>query len=310
MTALKTAIRIFTCVLIFSAPACGIDLKEAVTIGGIQQWIMVKGDPADPLLLFLHGGPGNSVMGYANRFTNDLGKKFLIVHWDQRQSGKTVELNASPQPLTVNLLVTDAVELIEHLRKRFNKEKIFLMGQSWGGFLSLEVAGAAPHLLQACLSVSPMIFQDESEKRSLAAMKAWAHERHDSIATRELNDVHVPFETWKDLYLHRKWLAVFDGRTSPSEEAVATWSDTWFSLFGEASHIDVRTQYPELKCPVYFFVGAKDFQTHFDLTREYYERVKAPAKKIFWFHLSSHSPHMKESQAFQKSVLSVLKEQS
>jgi pimeloyl-ACP methyl ester carboxylesterase len=292
--------------LVTSQSFC-IDVKEAIPIGGIQQWITVSGEPQKPLLLFLHGGPGNSVMGYANRFTSQLQKHFLIVHWDQRESGKTAELNRTDKPLTVSLMVSDAVELIQYLKQRFNKEKIYLMGQSWGGFLALEVAIAAPELLEACLAVSPMIYQDESERLSLAYLIKKAQMRGDTLALKELNSVQVPFQSPKDVYFHRKWLAIFDKRNPPIDIFVLGWCQTWLPLFQEASHVNYMEMAPRLDCPIYFFIGRNDLQTHAQLAENYFQLVTAPDKKFFLFKRSSHSPHLKESELFQERVLSILK---
>src|SRR5882672_4311073 len=112
--------------------------SEAVEIGGIKQWVSIKGDhPSDPVLLFLHGGPGNAAMGYAGRFTGELQKHFVVVQWDQRESGTTAKLNGTNRPLTIELMEQDAVEMINYLRSRFSQNKIYLMGHSWGGFLGL-----------------------------------------------------------------------------------------------------------------------------------------------------------------------------
>ncbi len=113
-----------------------IDTAAAVDIGGIKQWISIKGtNNGNPVLLFLHGGPGNSAMGYAAKFSGELQKYFVVVHWDQRESGKTAELNASDKPLSVALVENDAIEVINYLRRRFSQDKIYVMGNSWGGFL-------------------------------------------------------------------------------------------------------------------------------------------------------------------------------
>lgn len=106
----------------------GISSSEPVQIGGINQWINIKGvTDTNPVLLFLHGGPGNSAMRYADRFTAKLQKHFVVVQWDQRESGATKELNASPVPLTVALFEQDAVEMINYLRTRFAQDKIYLL---------------------------------------------------------------------------------------------------------------------------------------------------------------------------------------
>lgn len=280
-----------------------IDIREGVEIGGIRQWITVKGDTEKPLLLFLHGGPGNPVMEYAARFTKNLQPNFLIVHWAQRESPPTLKLNPSQQPLTVSLFVSDAIELLTYLRTQFGKEKIHVVGHSWGGFLALMVAQRAPQLLASCIAISPMIHQLESEKRSLAWMKALAAEKKNQRARDELDKVSIPFAA-PDLFFHRKWLAVFDKRSEPTRAAVETWATTWLTLFNEASAIDL-TGTTRYGCPLYFFIGANDYQTHHTLAQHYFETVQAPAKALFLFHSSSHNPHLTETQLFEERVRSV-----
>ena len=113
-----------------------IEEGEAVEIGGIKQWISIKGsDLASPVLLFLHGGPGNSVMGYAETFTSELQKHFVVVQWDQRESGTTAKLNASQKPLSVALMEDDAIAMINYLRGRFHKKKNLSDGTLLGRIL-------------------------------------------------------------------------------------------------------------------------------------------------------------------------------
>src|SRR5436190_21774927 len=100
-----------------------INKQEAVEVGNIMQWIEMKGsDDTSPILLFLHGGPGNSSMSYGDRFTTDLQKHFVVVQWDQRASGKTAQLNAVRQQITLERMILDAAEMIRYLCKRFSKE--------------------------------------------------------------------------------------------------------------------------------------------------------------------------------------------
>ncbi|MFM8914195.1 MAG: alpha/beta fold hydrolase, partial [Flammeovirgaceae bacterium] len=145
-------------VIFFSSTCFGqVNIQQSVSIGGIQQWISIKGaNEKNSVLLFLHGGPGNSAMSYAHKFTNELEKHFVVVLWDQRETGKTLQLNASPQRLTLSLIESDVTEMIDYLLTRFSKNKLYLMGHSWGGFLALRMAAAIPQKLETCLSISPM----------------------------------------------------------------------------------------------------------------------------------------------------------
>src|SRR6185369_17226469 len=108
-------IKFFFISILFSSEVFGKSIHESLSIkaGNILQWIKIDGDNDNhPVLLFLHGGPGGSVMSYANKFTSELQKHFIVVQWDQRETGKTKSLNSSPEPLTIPLLEQDAIDII------------------------------------------------------------------------------------------------------------------------------------------------------------------------------------------------------
>lgn len=286
-----------------------IHIEYMVRAGGINQWIKVDGeDESKPVLLFLHGGPGSSVMSYEKKFTQQLKKHFVVVQWDQRESGKTLKLNSSSAPLTLGLFESDALEIIQHLTKRFQKEKIYLAGHSWGGFLALWLASRHAELFEACFAVSPMIHQVESEKTSLQMMKELAQSQNNKLATEELDSIQIPFQSGEQIYFHRKWLyKLINKQKEPfSPEYVEQWAAKWLDVFNEASEINLFESAPEMQCPVYFLVGSKDYQTNFELTKSYFEKLKAPKKELFWFYKSAHLPNLTEPAKFQEVILSTL----
>lgn len=279
--------------------------KGAIDINGVPQWLTARGDNAkNPVLLFLHGGPGNSVMSYARRFTGELEKKYVVVHWDQRNSGKTATLSTTAVPVSVELMKSDVVSLIQHLRKQFSCERIYLAGHSWGGFLALITAQEHPEWLSACFAINPMVKQEESERQSLVWMKEEAQRLQNAEALAELNNVKVPFADFEDLYLHRKWLSILQGRAPVSREFVEQWSQQWLALFKEASTMDITTA-TDFRCPVYFFLGRSDRQTVAQITADYYGRVQAEKKGLFWFTKSSHSLNLTEPKKLQDIILSL-----
>jgi len=146
------------------------------------------------------------VISYANKFTDQLQKHFVVVLWDQREAGETKKLNPTLKTLTVDLFESDAVEVINYLRQRFNQDKIYLAGHSWGGFLALQVAAHHGNLLAGCFAAAPMVHQVESERLSLQKMKEAASVEKNEVALQELNKIQIPFETGEQLYFHRRWL--------------------------------------------------------------------------------------------------------
>lgn len=296
----------FVCLMPLVTIGGKINSSETVEIGGIKHWITLKGeDDHAPVLLFLHGGPGNSAMSYADRFTKELQKHFVVVQWDQRESGQTRVLNTSDHSLTVSLFVSDAIALIEYLTIKFSQSKIYLLGHSWGGYLGLRVAAERPDLLKGYFAMSPMINQFQSERLSLQAMQDNAKKENNKEAMTELSQIEVPFKNGEQLFYHRKWLSKLMGSTTPGRERVEEWATTWLALFNEASQTNFFEFAPELKCPVYFLIGSNDYQTHFSLAESYYQQVVCKEKKLYWFTDSAHNPHLTESVKFQKIIVGI-----
>jgi pimeloyl-ACP methyl ester carboxylesterase len=282
-----------------------IDSAGYVTIGGIKQFVSIKGnDNSRPLLLFLHGGPGNSVMSYAEKFTNLLQRHFVVVQWDQRESGKTRTLNKSPQSLTVGLFEEDTRQLVDTLLRRFNREKLYLAGHSWGSVLGFYMAKNYPDLLYAYIPICPMINQLQSERTVLAMMKERAQKSGNQKALEEMATVKVPFENGEQLFYHRKWLLSFMGsKARITGDQVIEWSKTWLHVFNDASKNNLLESLQTIRCPVYFFVGRKDYQTNSNITKAYFEQLNAPKKGIFWFEKSGHSVPTTEPALLQAIII-------
>lgn len=284
-----------------------IDTAEVLQINGIKQFISIKGtDRSKPLLLFLHGGPGNSVMHYAEKFTKKLQEHFVVVQWDQRQAGKTLELNKSPEPLSVTLFEEDTRTLIDSLLNRFDHPKLYLAGHSWGTYLGFYIAKNYPHLLYAYFAISPMVNQLESERTILQLMKATAIKTENNIAQRELGAIEIPFENGEQLYFHRKWVLNYMGSKSKiTKGQVEQWSETWLPIFNAASKDNLFESAPRLECPVYFFIGRKDYQTNAEITEKYFQILRAPKKELFWFERSAHALPTTEPEKLQDVIISL-----
>jgi pimeloyl-ACP methyl ester carboxylesterase len=177
------------------------------------------------------------------------------------------------------------------------------MGHSWGGFLALKIAGDHPEVLKACLAISPMVNQLESERLSLQWMKEKAKHENNKEALTELEAVKIPFENPEQLYFHRSWLLKLAGRKSPAKSFVETWGQKWLPLFNEGSAINFFETAPKLDCPTYFFVGRKDYQTHFKLTEDYHNLLTAPSKGLYWFENAGHNLTTSDPVRLQEIII-------
>lgn len=286
-----------------------IDTLLTPEIGGIKQAVEIKTEDVNkPILLFLSGGPGSSMMNNADRFTDILKSRFTIVQWDQRDAGKTLKLNPSPVQPTVDQMAEDTYQVINFVLKQLNQKKVYLLGSSWGNALGFYIVRNHPELIHAYYAVNPVISQLASEKELLSVLKA--HFKDNEIASRELATVHIPFQVDGDLFYLRKWLFYKDGKEFVTSDNFKNnflqWSKAWSPAWNEVMNIDLPKTLKKVDCPVYFFVGKNDIQTSTKITEQYFKAVKAPKKDLFYFDHSGHQIHQDEPEKLQNVILKTL----
>jgi len=193
----------------------GIEQLETVRIGGIEQWVSIRGsDRRNPVLLLIHGGPGYVSMPMSWWFTRGWEDYFTVVQWDQRGAGKTYLINDPAKvgsTLTLERMVSDTEEMITWVRRELGKEKIFVIGHSWGSYLGLQMAKHHPDWLYAYIGVGQLTDAPESERRGWALTLDAARRAGNSEAVRQLESIAPYFPPGrtaplKDIYTQRKWL--------------------------------------------------------------------------------------------------------
>ncbi|QJB32187.1 alpha/beta hydrolase [Chitinophaga oryzae] len=282
---------------------------DTLTLGGLQQVIAVNGNPNGPVLLFLHGGPGESRIPEMEKVTGLLREKFCVVMWDQRETGLTLQLNASPVPPSLPVVAEDAYSLAAQLKKKFNKNKIYLLGESWGCLVGFRLAADHPESIAALMVVCPVVDQQRSERHALDTIKAWATASNNQTALAELSGVAVPFKHPDDLYYSRKWMNQLSGRPFPEKDSVRIkaylreWNKTWMKPWNDATAVPLSKSVKKLKMPVYFFLGGKDLQTNAVYSKAYFNKLKAPEKKVYWFKNDGHLLMYTSATEVQKIIL-------
>lgn len=291
------------------AQAAPMEKSLTPEIGGIRQFIDIKtDDTSKPVLLFLSGGPGSSMIRNADAFTQLLKTRFTIVQWDQRDAGKTLQLNPSPVPPSVAQMQDDTLQVVNLLRKEFGQQKIYLLGSSWGNVLGFHVVKQHPELLHAYFAVNPVVSQRASELELLDTLTA--HFKDNAAASNELASVNPAFQSDEDLFYVRKWLFYKDGMAAAGTEEFKKmfmqWSASWSPVWKTVMTIDLRDSLRKVDCPVYFFVGKNDIQTSASITRAYFDELQAPKKDLFLFERSGHQIHKDEPEKLQQAILGTL----
>ena len=293
----------------------GVEELKAVEIGGVRQWISVRGrDRRNPILLFIHGGPGWPEMPASWLYQTPWEDYFTVVQWDQRGGGKTAASN-DPDVVTptihVDRMVSDGEELVAYLRKTYGKDKIFVLGHSWGTVIGLRLAERHPEWLHAYIGMGQAIDAPENERLSYEFALRQARMRGDQQALKELEAL-APYPgppgslSVARIVTERKWVTYFGGltwgrsdfdyeenlkRLSPeyTDADVAADSEaTLVQLLPEFGGVDFRSV-RSLKCPTFILAGRYDYQTPSAIAAEWLGNLDAPLKRIFWF---EHSAHM------------------
>jgi pimeloyl-ACP methyl ester carboxylesterase len=310
---LYITILIFRQVAFGQNNSIGIDTTVTTNIGGIQQVIKLKGkDITKPILLYLHGAGGNnfSLIANADKLTSKLQEHFIVALWDQREYGKTFEINKSPKPLTIKLIVDDTKEVIDYLLKKFDRQKLYLAGHSMGSVEGIYIAAKYPELLYALIEMSPAVNGIESQKIGLRMLKVHFKKIGNQRAVKELATVKLPARDFESLFIKYVWQTEYDGEhiSDTVREQIKPMMKQWMessaaSLSNEVFEMNFFKLFPSLKCPVYFFVGRKDFTTNAVLSEKYYKKLKAPKKQLFWFENSAHGIPDTEPELMQKIII-------
>ena len=142
---------------------------EKVDLPGGEQWISIRGySEENPVLLYLHGGPGQSGMPFTRFLYSDIARDFVVVDWDQRGNGKSMSAIDPASTYTLESIVADTAALSRYLSERFDERKIYLAGTSWGSTLGVLTVQRHPELFHAFIGGGQMVSQRETDIASIA----------------------------------------------------------------------------------------------------------------------------------------------
>jgi pimeloyl-ACP methyl ester carboxylesterase len=310
----------------------GVERREKVRIGGIDQWVSIRGtNRNNPVLLYIHGGPGYVSIPMSWWFARGMEEYFTVLQWDQRAAGKTYLLNDPAKilpSLTTERMISDVEEMAAWARREFGKDKIFVLAHSYGTFLGLQIARRHPEWLYAYIGVCQSIDGPENERRGWRFAIDAARRADNSEAVRELEAI-APYAAHgqpvpiKDLYIQRKWVGYYGGvmayRTNNSadsdlaqlspdyndQEIGHIWDGNKFAtpyLLPDLVATDL-TQIRKLAVPLILFEGRHDMNVNSEIAAAWFNTVKAPEKHVVWFEHSGHMPMTEEPGKFLLSLV-------
>jgi proline iminopeptidase len=303
-----------------------IDESGFVRIGGIDQWVSIRGeDRSNPVLVVLHGGPGAGFHLIGYEAMRPLEADFTVVQWDQRGAGRTFGRNGAEGsgPMSINRMAADGVEVIQHALARTGQQKAVVLGASWGSILGVEVARLRPDLLHAYVGAGQVVDMSANEAVGYAGLVARLRARGETKAEARLAAIGPP--PYPDLSVLLKQRRILMAHPPASERdflrraltAALFAPDTgvrdirdWVAgqnfsirrLYGAMMAYSDRVAAPSVPVPVVIIQGDEDIQTPTSLARAYFESLQAPEKAFVLIPGGGHTAILAMPEAFHAAL--------
>jgi len=302
-------------------PAQKVEEKSFIELGGEEQYVeMTGGSSTNPVLLFIHGGPGWPQTPQLRYFNSDLSKDFIVVAWDQPGCGQSFMKNPRSGHLSIRQIIEDAHELTQILKKKFAQDKIYLAGYSWGSIVGLHLAQQYPEDYRTYVGIGQVIHMrrgielsrqwltekatEKGDSETLAALSRLA-EKDSSFCRSELDCFLKQYE------LIRKYGGATHNPQAETEEekAMVLYEDyrsyDWYKGFEfsaqrlEKDMFDTDLTFiRKLELPALFLEGRHDWNVPSVLTEQFMEALEAPKKELVWFEDSGHGLLYEEADRF------------
>ena len=294
-------------------------------LNGIEQSVMLRGrDVSNPILIWIHGGPGTSETALFRHYNAALEDHFLVVYWTQPYAGQSLDpFGPAPTSEKIGDYVSDLGQLIDRLRSRFHRDKVVLIAHSWGTVPGLLYVERHPERVSAYVGIGQVANTPESEKRSYAFVLGRARLRGDVDTIARLTAMGPP--PWKTgpPFTPRDLLMKYGGSFHADmgigtlafvtmRASEANWRDFAAILLiakfnGLSMHEFASTSLDEnhrrFAAPIFFLSGRYDHQVDAALAERYLERIDAPEKRFVWFEQSGHGPPFEEPDKFNRWVV-------
>jgi len=319
----------------------GISSLEEIELGGLKQWIFIRGtDQNNPVLLFLHGGPGAPLLGMSSsrKYDAELVKHFTVVHWDQRGAGKSFNNDIPVDSMTIDRLVEDCNELIDYLRNRFHTQKVYIIAHSGGTIIGIKTAYKYPEKIHAYVGVAQEINEYEQHKVSYEYLVEEAEKSGDVGRQNAIKAIGPPpYESPKKFLEMEGHIFHYGGfmrdkraraqmvtlvisfLTSPEyslSEGIRTFLNRGFdftinAMWEELKNVNLTKEIQSIEVPIYFFEGKYDITTPTVVVEKFYDNLDAEkGKKLFIFENSGHMPMIEEKEKYQDLLINVVLKES
>jgi pimeloyl-ACP methyl ester carboxylesterase len=297
---------------------------EYLRLGGVDQWVLIRGENvSNPLLIVLHGGPGMSEMGFFRHCNAALERSFTVVHWDQRGTGKSFDRHIPAASLTLDRFISVLDVLVDVMRRRFGKDKVAILGHSWGSMLGAIYAAQFPEKVSVYVGAGQLGDWAAAESASYAYGVAEAERQHDEKALKKLRAIGPPPYSADSVFAERTIVNQLDGQMRLRilwKAGRALFGGPESSLFDlpnlirgfrfsmnamwtEVSKLNLLELVPSLEMPVVILAGRRDHWVLPETTLSWYEMLDAPSKSLVWFERSGHEVFVDEPEKFNQTLV-------
>lgn len=312
--------------------------KTYIDVNGTQIGMIITGKKKlKPVLLFLGGGPGIPEYLLEYLYPSKLADEFVVCYLEYRGTSISYHPKVDVNTLTTECYLSDVAAVTEYLRKRFSREKVYLMGHSFGTFIGIQAAYEHPEFYHAYIAMAQIVNQPESEiiayeymlgqYRQMGNLKMVSEFEKYPIASSDSAYKEYCRSSLRDNAMHalgvgtmRTMNSVITGIFLPSLrcqaytplERINIWRGKKFvsasPVGAESMRFNAYDKVMSLEIPIYFFGGSYDYTCCYTLQKKYSDMLEAPMKGFYTFENSAHSPLWEEpGRAVQILVQDVLK---
>ena len=305
--------------------------KSFINIGGIKQGMFIRSKNLNnPVLLYVHGGPAFPNYFLIDKYKPGLEDHFTVCYWEQRGGGLSYTPEVCLESMNFDKLTSDAIEVTNYLRKRFNKDKIYILAHSGGTPIALKAVHKAPESYFAYIAMAQITDQKESERIAYKYMydeytkagnqKALNDLKKYDVLGSDSNTMHFYKSVIRDKYMHDLGIGTMHQMNSIFWDIfVPVWTckaytlkdkiNIWRSKFSflpktglinELLSTDFSAEIDEIEVPIYFLSGKYDLTVNIDLAKAYLKKLRAPRKGFYTFNRSAHSPLFEEPDKFKE----------
>jgi proline iminopeptidase len=298
-----------------------------MTLGGAEQWVLVRGRSTDsPILLKVHGGPGQAEIPTIDMNAR-LEEHFLVVEWDQRGAGKSAAAIEPRAAMALDQIVTDTIELTENLVGEFGPREVILLGHSWGSLVGVLAVHRRPDLYAAFVSTGQISTFADGQRVAHEFAVAEAQRRgHTAAASALASTAPPPYRNAAGLASWMQcvhWLGEFGAIWHQPEKfrpvrwmlnsPEYSWPEklrftkaatrSFELLYDDLMRSDLRSECLDLEVPVFMAVGRHDRMAPPEVAEQYFNALNAPRKEWSWFEQSAHFPQWEQADEFDRLLI-------